>query len=91
MNQINPDPSANELNKSTIACYEYTDNNYYCTQSFTIANRMSKLYTGQDGDVFIFSRDRPTTDLETEGADKEVNNNIQLHVFRFVKLQTTTG
>ena len=60
MNQVNPRPDLNEDNKSVISSFEHIDNEigHWCTDSYIIANRISKLYKGQDDDIFIFSRER---------------------------------
>ena len=80
MEQVNPDAAGNQLNKSIISSYEHIDDEsgYCCTKSFTITNRFSRLYKGQDGDIYIFAREHPIT-------EDSVTNNIQLHVFKFVK------
>ena len=44
MNQVNPDPVLNESKKSIISSFEHMYhgvNEYWCTESVTIANRMS--------------------------------------------------
>ena len=43
----------------------------WCTETFTIANRMSKLYLGQDNDIFIFSRDRTVPEPKNELKELE--------------------
>ena len=60
MNQVNPRPDLNEDNKSVISSFEHIDYGlgHWCTDSYIIANRISKLYKGQDDDIFIFSRER---------------------------------
>ena len=80
MEQVNPDAAGNQVNKSIISSYEHIDDEsgYCCTKSFTIANRFSRLYKGQDGDIYIFAREHPIT-------EDSVTNNIQLHVFKFGK------
>lgn len=48
MEQINPDPILNKDNKSVIASFEAleSEKGFWCKESFTITNRMSKLYKG---------------------------------------------
>ena len=43
----------------------------WCSATFTIANRMSKLYLGQDDDIFIFARDRTVPEQEKELKEHE--------------------
>lgn len=85
MDQVNADPVLNEANISEIASYELIDgeSGYWCAESFTISNRISKLYKGSDGHVFIFSR-VSDEDSNKEAAAAEGTNNIQLHVFRLL-------
>ena len=88
MNEVNPDPISNENKKSVIASFEHIDNEsgFWCRESFTITNRMSRLYKGQDGDIYIFSRAGPTSESEWKVGEKqfEGTNDIQLHLFSFV-------
>ena len=48
MNEVNPDPIMNENKKSVIASFEHIDNEagFWCTESFTVTNRISRLYKG---------------------------------------------
>jgi len=74
----NPDPILNEVNRSVIASYELIDEKigYWCTKSFEITNRMSKLYKGQDDDIFIFSRVNSTSETQSkEGQSKAERTN----------------
>ena len=88
MNQVDPRPHLNEDDKSVISSFEHIDHEdkgHWCTDSYTIANRISKLYKGQDDDIFIFSRERSISESEKEEEQKDIKapNNILLHHFNF--------
>ena len=61
MNEVNPDPIMNENKKSVIASFEHIDNEagFWCTESFTVTNRISRLYKGVEDEIYIFSRAGP--------------------------------
>ena len=73
MSEISPDPIVNESNKSVIASFELINNEsgFWCTESFTISNRMSRLYEGSDGDSFIFTKVNPRSKSEIAGEQRE--------------------
>ena len=85
MDQVNPDPIVNKLNKSIISIFEHNDDEigYWCKRSFTISNRISKFYEGQDGQNYIFARESPVADSESKRDEtcQKATNNILLHIF----------
>ena len=72
MKEVNPDPILNENKKSVIASFEHVDDGtgFWCTESFTITNRISRLYKGQDNEIYLFSRAGPTSESEWKHGQK---------------------
>ena len=74
MEGVNPDPLRNEFNKSTVASFEHINNEkgYWCTKSYDIVNRISRLYKGQDGHIFTFSSVTPISKSDLKKEEKDV-------------------
>ena len=72
MKEVNPEPILNENKKSVIASFEHIDDEagFWCTESFTITNRISRLYKGQDSEIYLFSRAGPTSESEWKQGQK---------------------